>query len=1783
MGSEWILRLSDFFNPMLLETMDISYNTLMDQEANQHACWFDESNRLSCAVLAMAILVNSLQHHNVKHQSVIADTAATVFQSAMYWIGRNGPTELLVASLSLLDVAVTKNAHVAHLLSNMFVKIAPNSRGKNMALEGDVATLQYAWKPLPTDERRCISLLALLAERYVIPCRPWHAVSTSIIQGGDLGLLPAYTSLLAAAAGEADASATMTAANPFLTLFHRIMSVDSVIPDTSVQYVLAPPPPPMGLGGEDDDDHDLYEASPAVLESMRPVCSILLQHLILFCEKLTSGHMQHAAGLGVSHTGTLRPEIESAERLLHLLTVVFMNASLLGRELSTAISTNHFPTSLDMPESKAIVPFILSAIGRAARLPGGLGYPLVKASMLWLATVVCGCERATRMVFEDPSNLFVVDLATSSSESAGVPAMVQVSVCFFLACCLLALPPEAPESSEGGGNDSNGNTNGSGSGGGGSGGGVLKRRAFLTVIDSRIGLNRFTETLKKPLITVTRKPTAAAVGGSAHATAEPFFFLPEFRAFYETQVQNVKDVIFEMYSGVGGHVTGMEGAHLQVITVQKAKIQELEEKLRDYQQAAAQGTTTAATATVNGVQQQLAEATAQAATLTQTNEQLQAQLVAVEEALATSHANEASLSHRLQESLHDLQQELSNADDLRQEHAALQRVLDEREQAMQTLIATNEDLLAQHRQQAERWRQQEEAYEVTILQLKETVLQEAAAKKHAEETLDQRNQKIFLLESELTELQVSRPTELLLMQETQRKVHALEAENQRLAHEWQHCQEQCTSLQQEVAQLQQQLQQQASAAAVEGGPEAPLLSSQVQELEETIATLRQTIEEQAQRIQTLTVDHHNNGNVNGNGASATNDTPQQEQQEQAQQAQALQAQAALVRKYHDHITRLIQEVTNTAEIMGPLPSGVCDDGEEEHDDDGAVDALGQPAAVDPDDHRLVRAIHTLQNLRLAVSFVAGESSEIYEGLNLPMTKLSPAAEGTLGRCYEVVLELHDVFLQRGDQLLVEMDTLKANLEVYEQKVRALDAEKTATTSVEEEAPVDTPAANTADTPADDATLTELRQQLVALEAAVEDWKDQAEENDAKARHWATSAQRWQSTYEELLLVHQQQQQQQEQEQAQQAQPEQHQSVEEKVGPEEEEEPAPEAPAVAAADGGGSGVSDAEAAAAATATAAAAAATAADHAEMVQELNAAIQQLQESLHGQQTEHVAAFQAATDAWAIEKTTLTNDIARLEAALTAARHETDQQQQQHQQQQDAHSVLGHLRSKLATLETELETERGHLHAAQIALGEKDTLLAQYDADLQAKHQDVKAKQAEVIALQNKVIDLQQTLQQQQEAAAAMLTAKAQEWAAQQAMALAEQQSRWVEEQQQQQQQALQAQQTQDQARSEEEAAHEQQQLQQQQQQHQEAIEALQAQWAAKTAAWEAQVDGLSTQVEVEKQLAITLREEIVEWEARHRQLSEDMARVQDELAQVQAQVVTLTMDQEQGQAEVQRLTSDLEAVREELSTRHTEHQTLVEAHATTVASWTTLQTEYAAKQTEWARSLQMETEKANDLAASLVVLEESNQEKTTLLARKDQRIQELATQLKELAQTLATKEEHWQQEQAATAAAAAARTKDALPPVPIFNNTVQLQDVEIRRLTTTVERVSKEVKQKEQELATLKTAWTKKEAEAATLKVHVETLQTEVDRLQKENDALMLKANDWEQLVRDHTAGSGASAGSGSSAATNGLVGRFAEYNVLPTSERYVVLCCVVCACVCVSVIKPCACCCCRLVVM
>ena len=88
-------------------------------------------------------------------------------------------------------------------------------------------------------------------------------------------------------------------------------------------------------------------------------------------------------------------------------------------------------------------------------------------------------------ILDDPTNFFVLDFCTLMSESAGTPATTQISSCFFLGTCFIALvDPPLPDGSVDNANESSAH---------------LNRKSFISMIDARIGLNRFLEVLKRPL------------------------------------------------------------------------------------------------------------------------------------------------------------------------------------------------------------------------------------------------------------------------------------------------------------------------------------------------------------------------------------------------------------------------------------------------------------------------------------------------------------------------------------------------------------------------------------------------------------------------------------------------------------------------------------------------------------------------------------------------------------------------------------------------------------------------------------------------------------------------------------------------------------------------------------------------------------------------------------------------------------------------------------------------------------------------------------------------------------------------------------------------------------------------------------------------------------------------------------------------------------------------------------------------------------------------------------
>jgi hypothetical protein len=172
-----------------------------------------------------------------------------------------------------------------------------------------------------------------------------------------------------------------------------------------------------------------------------------------------------------------------------------------------------------------------------------------------LSAIASGCDVATRQLFEDPSNFYILDLASAGSDSLGISPVAQVCVCFFLGNCFAALedPPEKEGSST---LDSV----------------RLTRKSFLNVIETRIGLPRFSDLLKRPITSGKR--------GQTKDTMKNLFFSSGFETFYRAQVESIRSRIYTFYAGDGdGADSGSDSSLRMIVDIQKEKILELERVL----------------------------------------------------------------------------------------------------------------------------------------------------------------------------------------------------------------------------------------------------------------------------------------------------------------------------------------------------------------------------------------------------------------------------------------------------------------------------------------------------------------------------------------------------------------------------------------------------------------------------------------------------------------------------------------------------------------------------------------------------------------------------------------------------------------------------------------------------------------------------------------------------------------------------------------------------------------------------------------------------------------------------------------------------------------------------------------------------------------------------------------------------------------------------------------------------------------------------------------------------
>lgn len=546
------MKLSEFFDPTLLESTSLARTDgLIDDgesssfsSQSSSSLWFDQPTRLSSAILAINALNNSLSTVNKKHQSLLMDSATTVVASSAFWIARKGPVELVNAALSLLYRIANENPRVSVQLTEFVIKVPAARQGQNIPFGVDVPLLNFGWK---VGGKQLISIASLLAERYIYSMNSgcWDSAAASAIKDS---LNVDFDVLSILLRDDPDSFA-----NGCLYVLEKILSTDSSASDLMVQFALAPPPPPPIDG---DDSFDFGNGSEEASQPVGTVTS-LLNLIVEGGRKILNSNQFSAVTVNA-----FRVDLELAERAANVLTVFFTHGSQLARDISTAIKANYGDTAGGNgrlksaggdSEVKLLLPFLILAAGRTTRMQQGSGYPLLISILRLLATVVCGCERAAKLVLDDPSNLFVLDLATPASESAGVPPIAQTASCLFLGCCFLALQDESSpgESKAGAKSDSEAS--------------LINKKLFISMIDSRIGLSRFTELLKRPLL------------AQQAASFAPLFVSDGFRAFYSRQFEAIKNGIISFYAGGSSSLAG--SPQQQVIDMQQAKIEELEKAL----------------------------------------------------------------------------------------------------------------------------------------------------------------------------------------------------------------------------------------------------------------------------------------------------------------------------------------------------------------------------------------------------------------------------------------------------------------------------------------------------------------------------------------------------------------------------------------------------------------------------------------------------------------------------------------------------------------------------------------------------------------------------------------------------------------------------------------------------------------------------------------------------------------------------------------------------------------------------------------------------------------------------------------------------------------------------------------------------------------------------------------------------------------------------------------------------------------------------------------------------
>lgn len=358
MGSAWRHTLLGFFDPEQLENGAKSY---LEDEDEPVVSWFDQPTRLSCAILAMTALTNSLgSTPPEKHQLILAkEFDGIVISTAMFWCARNGPVDLIPLSLNLLKAIVVNNPETMEAVKSAYLIIGPAKKGVHVPLNYEPTALAFGNKIAGSNDKIAIAVPSLLVEKYI--SNDSNILWSNILRGQDTHT-PVYGSRFS---------------SNYLEALDVFLAVDPMSAGMILQYVLAPMPP-----SPDDEFGEV--------DTGKPFGSLVLQLLVESCNKVLQ-HLNNTA-LTVTPSAT---DISNAQKCANVFTLILIHGGALARELASAIHISHVMGS-SPTGNVSLLPFILSVVARVVKMPHGHG--LSVSLLRVLCAAAASCETSCKLV-----------------------------------------------------------------------------------------------------------------------------------------------------------------------------------------------------------------------------------------------------------------------------------------------------------------------------------------------------------------------------------------------------------------------------------------------------------------------------------------------------------------------------------------------------------------------------------------------------------------------------------------------------------------------------------------------------------------------------------------------------------------------------------------------------------------------------------------------------------------------------------------------------------------------------------------------------------------------------------------------------------------------------------------------------------------------------------------------------------------------------------------------------------------------------------------------------------------------------------------------------------------------------------------------------------------------------------------------------------------------------------------------------------------------------------------